>query len=224
LPNRLIRGGALPALAMVCALTLGVAQTVAQSALPSGWATRDIGSPGVAGAATFSSGTWTIDGGGTDIYGTQDAFRFAYQQMTGDIDITVRVTSLELIDPFTKAGLMIRESLTSNATNAFVFVTPSNGRMFQSRTVAGGSTTRSTSQSGAAPTWLRLTRRGNVFTGYLSADGTTWTAISGADSGAISTVQAAARVRGLCVRPYYRVVWTKASGTSLTFSVSGPVK
>jgi len=57
-----------------------------------------------------------------------------------------------------------------------------------------------------------------------SSDGTTWTAISGADSGAISTVQAAARVRGLVTRPYYRVVWTKASGTSLTFSVSGPVK
>ena len=178
--NRLIQGGVLSVVMAMCMLAVGGANLGAQSALPTGWSTRDIGNPGVAGDATFALGTWTIDGGGTDIYGTQDAFRFAYQQMTGDIDITVRVTSLELIDPFTKAGLMIRESLTSNATNAYVFVTPSSGRMFQSRTVAGGSTTRSTSQSGAAPTWLRLTRRGNVFTGYLSADGTTWTAAGSA--------------------------------------------
>lgn len=29
----------------------------------------------------------------------------------------------------------------------------------------------------AAPTWLKLTRRGNVFTGWQSANGTTWTQV-----------------------------------------------
>ena len=35
-------------------------------------------------------------GAGGDIYGTADAFRFAYQTITGDVTITARVTALAL--------------------------------------------------------------------------------------------------------------------------------
>lgn len=56
-----------------------------------------------------------------------------------------------------------------------------------------------------------------------SSDNSSWTAVAGASSGAVSTIQAAARVRGIVVRQWYRIVWT-VSGTSITFSVSGLVK
>ena len=36
-------------------------------------------------------------------------------------------------------------------------------------------TTRLTGRAGAAPVWLRLVRQGNQFTGYVSANGTSWT-------------------------------------------------
>ena len=96
----------------------------------------------MAGSAREASGTWTLDGSGANIWNTSDEFRFAYQAVTGDVDIRVRVASLEEVDDWSKAGVMIRESLAANARNAFMFVTPGGGRAFQRRSKAGGSTTR----------------------------------------------------------------------------------
>jgi len=175
LPKRLIQGGALSAVAIVCALAASAGRLSAGATLPPGWASQDIGSPGVAGSASATSGTWTLDGGGADVYGTSDELHFAYQRMTGDLDIRVRVTSLENVARWSKAGVMIRESLDANARNAFVLVSPERGRAFQKRTTPGGNTTRTLGGSGTAPVWLRLVRQGSQFTGYLSADGTSWT-------------------------------------------------
>ena len=61
----------------------------AQTALPTGWSTQDIGAPGSTGSAgSPSSGTWEIIGGGAGISGTADTFRFAYTSLTGDGSIT----------------------------------------------------------------------------------------------------------------------------------------
>jgi regulation of enolase protein 1 (concanavalin A-like superfamily) len=175
LPKRLIQGGALSAVALVCALAVSGGRVNAQSGtLPTGWASRDIGSVGVAGSASVASGTWTLRGSGANIWSTSDEFRFAYRAVTGNVDIRVRVASLEDANDWSKAGLMIRESLAANSRNAFMLVTPSSGSAFQSRSSTGGLTTRTLS-AGAVPVWLRLVRQGNVFTGYLSTNGTSWT-------------------------------------------------
>jgi hypothetical protein len=59
-----------------------------------------------------------------------------------------------------------------------MFLSPSNGFAFQRRTTAGGATTRTTAASYAAPNnWVRITRRGNVFTAYRSQNGTTWSQV-----------------------------------------------
>jgi regulation of enolase protein 1 (concanavalin A-like superfamily) len=181
LPKRLIQGGALSAVAIVCALAVSGGRVQAQSGtLPAGWASRDIGKIGVAGSASMASGTWTLDGSGANIWSTSDEFRYAYQAVTGDVDIRVRVASLEDVNDWSKAGVMIRESLAANARNAFLFVTPGSGRAFQSRSKTGGSTTRGTTSAGTAPVWLRLVREGSQFTGYVSANGTSWTAAGSA--------------------------------------------
>jgi regulation of enolase protein 1 (concanavalin A-like superfamily) len=143
--------------------------------LPAGWSSRDIGSTGVEGSASEASGTWTLDGSGANIWSTSDEFRFAYQPVSGDVDIRVRVASLEHVNDWSKAGLMIRESLAADSRNAFMFVTPGGSRAFQRRSSTRGSTTRATPSAGTAPVWLRLVRQGNQFTGYLSANGTSWT-------------------------------------------------
>ena len=174
--KKLLQGGALSAAVIVCALAVSAGRVVAQSGtLPTGWSTADVGTTGVVGSASATSGTWTLDGSGLDVYGTSDEFRFAYQQVTGDLDIRVRATSLESVDAWSKAGVMIRESLNANARNAFMLVSPSNGRGFQARTAPGGTTAWTSGGSGTAPVWLRLVRQGNLFTGYLSSDGTSWT-------------------------------------------------
>src|SRR5262249_14772264 len=56
--------------------------------LPAGWSDTDIGTPGVAGSATFSSGAFTVNGGGADIWSSSDSFHYAYESLTGDVTLT----------------------------------------------------------------------------------------------------------------------------------------
>ena len=122
----------------VCALAVSASVVRAQSALPTGWASRDVGSTGMVGGAAVSSGTWMVAGSGANIWGTSDEFRFAYQQITGDVDIRVRLTSFEDVNAYSKAGVMIRETLSANARNAFLMLMPESGVFMQSRATQGG--------------------------------------------------------------------------------------
>jgi Putative Ig domain/IPT/TIG domain/FG-GAP-like repeat len=159
----------------------GVTFTVSSSgALPTPWLDQNVGSPALTGPATFAAGTFSVTAGGIDIWDKSDQFHFVYQSLAGDGEIVARVASLQNTDPWTKAGVMIRESLTANARNAFMLVSAANGMRFQQRATAGGVTTSAAAGAGAAPQWLRLVRSGNRLTGYTSPDGSTWTAQSSA--------------------------------------------
>jgi hypothetical protein len=76
---------------------------------------------------------------------------------------------------WSKAGIMVRESLAPGAANAFVAVTPGNGVTFQYRSSTGGTTVNVATNGMIAPYWVKLVRSGNTFTGYRSPDGVTWT-------------------------------------------------
>ena len=143
------------------------------SSLPSPWVTQDIGSVGLTGSATYSAGSYTLAGAGAGITGTADACRFAYQTASGDCDIIVRVQSLT--GTVSKAGVMIRETLSANSREAGVWITPASGAQFTLRTSAGGSTSVTSSTGKVAPYWVRLTRSGNSFKAFMSANGSTWT-------------------------------------------------
>ena len=88
-----------------------------------------------------------------------------------------RVASLQNVDQWTKAGVMIRQDLAGDAPNASAEVTAANGMVFQSRGTRGGASTSIEGFAGAAPQWVRVVRSGNTFSGYFSANGTTWTLI-----------------------------------------------
>ena len=103
--------------------------------------------PVVAGCVTSSGTTITVAGAGTDIGGTSDEFHFAYLPASGDLDVRVKVASLENVDPSAKAGIMIRESLQDDARHAFMFVTPGNGLAFERRVKQG----RMAAQTSRAP-------------------------------------------------------------------------
>ncbi len=57
-------------------------------------------------------------------------------------------------------------------------VTPSNGILYQYRTATGVGSSSVKASTLTAPYWVRVTRVGNTFTGYHSADGVTWTQVS----------------------------------------------
>jgi regulation of enolase protein 1 (concanavalin A-like superfamily) len=154
-----------------------VSVTVVSGGLPTGWTAQDIGSPSVAGHTTYSSGTYTVEGSGADIWGTSDSFHYAYRSISGDGEIVARVASLENTNSWAKAGVMFRDSLNGNAINAMTVLTPTSGTGFSIRTTNGGDSTMTTG-TGAAPLWVRLVRTGNTFYSYTSTNGSSWSQIS----------------------------------------------
>jgi regulation of enolase protein 1 (concanavalin A-like superfamily) len=147
------------------------------STLPIPWLDQDVGATGVPGTASYSSGSFTLRGSGTDIWGTADAFHFVYQTLNGDGEIIAQVAGLGSTDPWAKAGVMIRETLTAGSANAAMVVTPGNGTAFQRRTATGGTSATTAGPAATVPDWVRLVRSGNTFTAYASPDGSTWTSV-----------------------------------------------
>jgi hypothetical protein len=117
-----------------------------------------------------------------------DSFYFVHQALAGNGSITARVSALHgsglpaggwprgippppSIEPWAKAGLMIKASTKPGAAYAAVMLTGGHGVRMQydfTHDVAG---------SAVAASWLRLTRSGDSITGYESTDGRHWTAI-----------------------------------------------
>lgn len=156
----------------------GVPTTVSPTApLPSPWQSRDIGAVGAAGSAGDSGGAFSVSGAGADVWGTADAFHFAYRPLDGNGSITARVASVQNVAAWTKAGVMIRSSLSAGAAHAFVLVSPGKGVAFQRRTADGASSLHTAGTSTTAPRWVRLTRSGTTITAFESADGVSWQTI-----------------------------------------------
>jgi ABC-type transport system involved in multi-copper enzyme maturation permease subunit len=129
-----------------------------------------------------------------------DSFNFAHQPLTGDGTITVRVASftgahaditgnghaaqvslggpslVPGLAPWSKAGIIIKQSLHEGSAYAAMMVTGSNGVRMQYN-YTGDTAGLPGKVSAANPRWLRLTRSGDTITGYDSADGTHWTRV-----------------------------------------------
>jgi len=107
-----------------------------------------------------------MSGSGADIWNTADEFQFASQTLTGNFVLTVRVDSLQDVDRWTKAGLMVREDLGAGSRHASVFVSPEKGVAFQRRPVAQGESISTAGALTAAPVWLKLVRDGDRISSY----------------------------------------------------------
>ena len=121
----------------------------------------------------------------------QDVFYFAHQPVTGNGTITVQMTSLTGqfivgtgngefqtapggLQPWSKAGIIIKQNTSQGSAYAAMMVTGSHGVRMQWDYV-NDTPGLAGSVSASAPRWLRLVRDGDTITGYDSADGTHWT-------------------------------------------------
>jgi len=203
------------------------AAAVTAEAVPSPWLTRDIGSPSLAGDATYASSVFTLKGAGSDIGGTSDQFRFVYQPLSGDGKIVARVTGLTNTHAWAKAGLMIREGLASNARHFSAFVTPTSGIAGRRRNSVGGSTT-SFNTSGGIPVWLKVARAGSTLTAYRSTDGASWTNIGSTSISMTGTIYVGLATTSHVTSKTTTATFTNVSVTSgtnnspPTVSVSAP--
>jgi hypothetical protein len=162
------------------------------------WTCADIGTPAPAGSQAFdpNNGTWTINAGGADITGTADQFRFIQRPLSGDGSIIAHVTSQTNTSSNAKAGLMLRASTDPGAPNYAVLVSPGAGIKVQVRKTQGGSTAKLANPAGTTPAYLKITRSGTILTAYTSADGVTWTLITGST---VTLVLGSAPLQGLAV-------------------------
>lgn len=187
------------------------------------WSTTDIGAVGAIGSAALSGGSMHVAGAGADVWGTADAFRYAYVPMTGDGSIVSQVPTEEPVNAWTKAGVMMRESLAANARHAFMFVTPGKGLAFQRRTYTGGDSTHTTGGAGTAPSWVKLTREGSVFSAFRSADGSNWSLV-GSDTIAMgSTIYVGVAVSSHVAGTLATATFTETALSPLTLTIAGPV-
>ncbi len=179
--------------------------------LPVSLAVADIaaedGSSAALPGSWVSKGTYAFDmtGGGTAVFrNAGDEMTFAYEEVTGDFDKQVRITSLTSalfnpdgsaytpaegetapVDVWARAGLMVRSStnnysaslkiLAANPAGANVVEVRGRGIDGQNYTIFSRSYAGVTN---ALPNqWLRMQRVGNYFAFYVSKEGVDWALI-----------------------------------------------
>ncbi|MVT08799.1 LamG-like jellyroll fold domain-containing protein [Chitinophaga tropicalis] len=152
----------------------------AQPALPAGWALRNIGNVGTAGTATYAdvnNKTFVLKASGNGFGSSNDAYGYIYTRVTGDFTLTTRLSDASLSTTNAdRAGLVMRESFSTNAAIASIGLADNGFRKVWFATHATGANTLWVSGDTHTwlPVWFRLQRSGNTFTGYQSLDGVTW--------------------------------------------------
>ena len=159
-----------------------------------------------------------VGDGGTDIGGKSDQFHFFYQTFSNDFDVSVRIESLANSDVWAKAGLLARETLDANSAGVTVLASPTlSGCFFETRSVAGGALTLKGSFPVNFPqNWLRLQRTGDVFNGYASLDGQTWSLL-----GSTSLIITNPLYFGLAASSHTTNLMTSARFRDLSFVTNG---
>ncbi len=143
-------------------------------------ALRFQGQAAAQGSFKYDAGTYSVGGAGTDIWGTTDQFTYAYKALEGDGTMVLRVTGDDKggANAWSKGGIMIRQSLDNNAAYAIMSLTGDtgkndggNGAAFQWRESAGASAKAGPNPATyiKAPYFIKLERKGNAFSGYMSA-------------------------------------------------------
>ena len=147
------------------------------------WSQVEFGPPDpVPSASLDPRGVFTIKTAGNDLGGSADHGYFVYRAIKGDFELSAHFISLAKIDSTTKAALMIRDTLKPDARDVAVVATPQGGVTQQLRGKANAPSGSTPAPGGVnapagVPVWLKITRKGDVITGYCSADGKAWTEI-----------------------------------------------
>ena len=144
--------------------------------LPSPWTDTDVGSPALAGSASYDSGVFTVNGAGADIWGTSDQFNYVNQPLAGDGNGTMiaRLTSQTNTSSNAKAGIMIKQSTTAGSN--YLMISSSPAGVIKVQYNFNGSTGGGTYSF--PNVWMKLVSLNGKITAYLSSDGVTWTSVT----------------------------------------------
>jgi Tol biopolymer transport system component len=135
----------------------------------------DIGSPRHGGTTTStvdrSADTYTISGGGANMWGTSDSFHFVWKKVSGDLTLTAKVRfAADGGNPHRKACLLIRQSLDADSPYADAALHGDGLTSLQYREAAGARTYEIQSLT-SAPASLRIVRRGKYVSMSVAREG-----------------------------------------------------
>ena len=84
----------------------------------------DVGAPAIAGATEYNAATaeYRITGAGANMWAKQDQFQYLWKEMTGNFTVTATVRFLGQGADHRKAGIVVRQSLDTDAAYADVVV------------------------------------------------------------------------------------------------------
>ncbi len=182
------------------------------------WAAQDVTAIPLGGVAGTAGDKFVVQTAGADIWGTSDKFHFVNRAATGDTQITARVLGLDATNAGAKAGVMIRESASSGVRSATVNWTPGRTVEFIRRTAISGSSVANANAGIDTPPWVRLARRGNVFTAYFSDDGATWTRVGSP----VTIAMTSATLLGLAVCSHDDALLAEAVFDNVTVQLPPP--
>lgn len=173
----------------------------ATASFTSGLSNIDIGGAYPTGTTSYANGTWTVQGAGSEIWGSNDSCHFSYKALTGDGAIIAKVESVQNTSISAKAGVMMRTSLAQGAPRAWMAITNriQAEQNMPNLAVYGGTNygNKAFAIANTVPSyWVKLERIGNMITGYVSPDGTNWAAT---DVGRINGTLPATIYAGLVV-------------------------
>lgn len=134
----------------------------------------DIGADILPGSAEYdaTNHTYTVAGGGDDIWIAPDAFDFVWRKLDANVTITADIAFVgDNGEMFHKAGFMIREGLDPNARYVDAMLHGSGLTSLQWRSDQGGPSDEIQAKD-LNPHSIRLERKGDTFTMYVAgADG-----------------------------------------------------
>ena len=138
--------------------------------------------------------TFGIYAGGADMWLGTNQFGTVYlpAALADGHAVTTQVTAQDNTGPWARAGIVVRNSLSGNTATGYLdlAVTPSNGCVLSWDSNGDGQLDQySNMPQFTAPSYLKLVRDGDVYTGYCSTDGQNWTNVG------IATVPSAAVVQ-----------------------------
>jgi Tol biopolymer transport system component len=130
----------------------------------------DVGSVAPPGTLAYKTGTYTLTAAGANIWSTTDGFYFVWKQVSGDLALTADINfpvTAGNPSPHRKAVLMFRQTLDADGVYADAAQHGSGMTGLQYRR-ARGATTQDIELNSAAPHRIRLERRGDTITMFLS--------------------------------------------------------
>jgi hypothetical protein len=135
----------------------------------------DVGSVVPAGTLTYSpaAGTYTITAAGINLWSTEDGFHFVWKKLSGDLSLTADIDFPDKTgdhSPHRKAVLIVRQTLDADGAYADAAQHGSGLTALQYRR-AKGVNTQSAEVIVDPPRRVRLEKRGDTFTMFLSNHG-----------------------------------------------------